>query len=284
MNTISFIGLGTMGGTLARVLLRGGHQLTVWNRTSEKTAPLVEEGAKPATSVGEAVAASPVTIVCIDSYATTRSLMDTQEVLDAFSGRILVQLSTGTPGEAQESAEWSRQHNITYIDGAIECLPSAVGTKDALFLFAGPEDGYRTVEPLLQCLGGDIRYLGDNIRAPAALDLAWLSQRLGQIIGGLHGIRLCQAEDVDIEAFANMLPDGDRVQLLARRIAEERYHDPDVTVRVWDAVVRRFEEQAREAGMNDAFPAFAAGLIGHTIQAGYGDEDVAAMIKMLQNS
>jgi 3-hydroxyisobutyrate dehydrogenase-like beta-hydroxyacid dehydrogenase len=283
MSEISVVGLGAMGGTLATTLQCAGHEITVWNRSARKMKPLVAKGATGAASIGEAVVASPVILVCIDSYAATRSLLGAESVVAAMSGRTLVQLGTGTPREAQESAEWYNRHDVTYIDGAIECLPAMVGTDKAQFLFAGPERAYREIEPLLECLGGDRRYLGENIRAPAALDLAWLSQRLGQMIGALHGVCLCESEDVDVAAFEGLLPEGDRARILANRIREKRYQDPDATVAVWDAVSRRFKQQARDAGISCEFPDFAAKITRRAMLAGYGEEDIAALVKVLRN-
>ena len=140
----------------------------------------------------------------------------------------------------------------------------------------------RAIDPLLKCLGGDRRYLGENIRAPAALDLAWLSQRLGQMIGALHGIRLCESEEVGVDVFEEMFPKGDRVQILASKIKDKDYLDPDVTVAVWDAVSRRFKEQARDTGISSEFPDFAASIIRRAMRAGYGGDDVAALVKILR--
>ncbi len=282
MTAISVIGLGAMGSALARTLQRGGHTLTVWNRSTGKMNSFVANGATGAASVDEAVAASPVVLVCIDSYATTQSLLGTADVVAHISGRTLIQLSTGTPREAQESEDWCKHHNVTYIDGAIECLPTAVGTEGAQFLFAGPERAYREIEPLLNCLGGDRRYLGENIRAPATLDLAWLCQRLGQMIGAVHAVCLCESENVDVRAFVGMLPEGDRARILTSRIMDENYLDPDAAVAVWDAVSRRFKEQARDAGISSEFPDFAANIIARAMYAGYGNEDVAALVKVLR--
>jgi 3-hydroxyisobutyrate dehydrogenase-like beta-hydroxyacid dehydrogenase len=282
MSAISIIGLGAMGSALAGTLQRAGHDIAVWNRSSEKTKPFTAKGAKGAIALEEAVVASPVILVCIDSYQTTRNLLQNEDVVARMSGRTLVQLSTGTPREAQESAAWCSQHNVTYIDGAIECLPTEVGTERALFLFAGPEQAFLTIDPLFECLGGDRRYFGDNIRAPAALDLAWLSQRLGQMIGALHGICLCESEGVDVAHFEGLLPEGDRGRMLANRITERRYQDPDATVAVWDAVSRRFQQQARDAGVGSEFPDFIAKLLRRAIRAGYGGEDMAALVKVLR--
>jgi 3-hydroxyisobutyrate dehydrogenase-like beta-hydroxyacid dehydrogenase len=65
---VSVIDLGAMGAALARMLLRDGHRVTVWNRTSAKATPLVRDGAILAESVALAVGASPLVIVCVDNY------------------------------------------------------------------------------------------------------------------------------------------------------------------------------------------------------------------------
>ena len=104
------------------------------------------------------------------------------------------------------------------------------------------------------------------------------------MIGGFHGICLCESENVGLDAFEAMLPEGDRVQILASRIRNEDYLDPDATVAVWDAVSRRFKEQARHAGISSEFPDFVANIIGRAMHAGYGDKDIAALVKVLRKN
>jgi hypothetical protein len=101
------------------------------------------------------------------------------------------------------------------------------------------------------------------------------------MIGGFHSICLCEAENVGLDAIESMLPEGDRVRILANRIRNENYLDPDATVGVWDAVSRRFNEQARDAGISSEFPDFVANIISRAMHAGYGEEDVAALVKAL---
>jgi len=52
------LGLGKMGGAIARHLVKGGEELTVWNRTAERAEALGREGAKVAPSAAEAAAGS----------------------------------------------------------------------------------------------------------------------------------------------------------------------------------------------------------------------------------
>ena len=62
---IGFIGLGNMGSAMAMNLLKAGHDLTVYNRTAEKTKPLLKQGAR--------VASTPAETSGADVVFTTRS-------------------------------------------------------------------------------------------------------------------------------------------------------------------------------------------------------------------
>ena len=90
MSEISVIGLGSMGSTLAKTLLSAGHKVTVWNRSQEKSDLLVAEGAKIEATIADAVRKSPVILVCIANYTTTRIIFDADEVLPLLPGRIVV--------------------------------------------------------------------------------------------------------------------------------------------------------------------------------------------------
>lgn len=283
MTALSVVGLGAMGGALARAFQKGGHDITVWNRTADKMKPFVANGAISASSIVEAVRVSPVILVCVHDYATTRNLLGAEHVASHLPGRTLIQVGTGTPQEVQESADWFNGRGATYLDGAILCLPAAVGTDDAHFLFSGPESAFRAVEPLFECLGGRRRYIGENVRAAATVDLAWLSQRFGQIIGAIHGVCLCESEDVVVEVYEQMFPVGDRVQILLSAIKDGSYANPDVTVRVWNGVSHRLQKQASDRGINSEFPDFTTGVVARAMRAGFEDEDVAALIKILRN-
>ncbi|MFU1503130.1 NAD(P)-binding domain-containing protein [Aeromonas veronii] len=93
-----------MGSALATTLLKAGHPVTVWNRSAAKAAPLQALGATLAPSVGAAIAASDITLVCVDNYAASQQLLD--EASDAVAGKLLVQLSTGSPQGARALESW----------------------------------------------------------------------------------------------------------------------------------------------------------------------------------
>ena len=284
MSDISILGLGSMGSALARAIQRAGHTLTVWNRSPDKMRPFVDGGAGGAGSVAAAIGASPATLICVDGYAVTRAMLDTEEATPLLAGRTFIQLSTGTPLEAHEDAEWFGEFGAAYIDGAILGGPRNIGTESGQILFSGPEPAWREVEGLLDCLGGLVRYLGENIRAASALDLGWLCQRYGLFLGVVHGAYLCESEDVSVELYATMFPEGDRARSLAEIIGSGDFTETGATLAVWEGALRRIQQQAADAGLNAEIPDFAASFFQRAIAASHGEEDVAALIKVLRGN
>lgn len=107
MSDVSISGLGPMGSALARALPRGGQDVTVWNRTSAKAEPLVRDGATAAPDLVAAAAASPLVVVSVENYEVTHSILSGDGVRRLLSGRVLAQLSTGSPQEARGAERWA---------------------------------------------------------------------------------------------------------------------------------------------------------------------------------
>jgi len=145
MAEASVIGLGMMGSTLAWLLLRSGYRVTVWNRTRAKATPLVRDGAVFAPSAESAVGESPIVVVCVHDYKAANEILGTKEVASALVGRVLVQLTTGSPQEARDSEIWARQRGADYLDGAIQAAPSQMGRPDTPFSYRAPRQRFGAV-------------------------------------------------------------------------------------------------------------------------------------------
>ena len=70
MGDISFLGLGDMGFALASTIAKAGYDTIVWNRTKERATPLLDHGARLASSPVEAISESPIVVVCVSDYET----------------------------------------------------------------------------------------------------------------------------------------------------------------------------------------------------------------------
>ena len=283
MSDISTLGLGLMGSALARSFVHGRHDVTVWNRSPAKMQPLVDMGAVPAASVAAAVEASPVVLVNIDDYPATRALLEAADVVEKLSGRVVVQLSTGTPQEAREFEAWFTSLGADYLDGALLCYPEDIGTPSATIVYSGPRPVFDRCEALLASLGEDIRFVGEKVGSAAALDLAWLSSLYGAYAGAAHGVVLCESEGVDLGLYANVGV-NDEARWIIETVKQDDFGDPTATLSVWNAALQRVRDHAHGAGINSEVPDFVAGILDRAEADGHGAEHIAAMVKALRGT
>lgn len=284
MTNITMIGLGAMGSALARAFLGAGHRVTVWNRTSSRMEPLSALGAIAASSPIEAVEASPIIVICIDNYELSRKLIIENRLGLYLSDRTLIQLSTGSPKEAHEFNDLIRNFGCEYIDGAIMPYPELIGDKGAMLLFAGSEETYARCQPVLTCLGGDIRYLGSNISSPATLDMALLTHDLCCYLGAIHGSRICESENICVSEFASLFSEDSIAREPVEVIYSGKYDEPGATLSVWDGALQRIKIQAQDSNINSEVPDFISSFFKRAIAAGYGEEDVASIIKIMRRN
>jgi 3-hydroxyisobutyrate dehydrogenase-like beta-hydroxyacid dehydrogenase len=283
MSDISTLGLGLMGSALARSLVNDGHDVTVWNRSPARMQPLVDMGAAPAVTAAAAVEASPVVLVNIDDYPSTRALFEAADVVEKLSDRVVVQLSTGAPQEAREFEAWFTTQGAEYLDGALLCYPEDIGTPNATIVYSGRRSVFDHCEALLTSLGEDIRFVGERVGSAAALDLAWLSSLYGAYAGAAHGVVLCESEGVDLGLYANVGV-NDEARWIIETVKEDDFGDPTATLSVWNAALQRVRDHARGAGINSEVPDFVAGILDRAEAAGHGAEHIAAMVKVLRGT
>lgn len=196
---VTVIGLGAMGARIAEVLLAGGHPTTVWNRTPHRADPLVAQGAIRAGGVVEAVAASPLVLVCVLDYASAREIVE--PVAGELAGRTLIHFTTGTPQQAREMAEWAAGHGIEYVDSGMMATPPMIGKDGARFLYSGSKDAFERYRSSLELLG-TAEFFGEDAGLASLYDLALLSAMYGMFAGFFHGAALVGSAGVSAADFA----------------------------------------------------------------------------------
>lgn len=282
MGDVTVIGLGLMGSALARAIQGAGFDLTVWNRSPAKMQSFVAGGAFGAPDAPSAFAASPVVLICVDNYVAVNALLQTDTVPGLLAGRTVVQLSTGTPLEAQKTSQWVAGKNASYLDGKILCGPDSIGTDNAKIMVSGDEVAYKSSQNLLDCLGGDVRYLGANVGAASAVDLAWLTTSYGRFMAVIHAANLCRSEGVGLDEFLTLFPDDPVTPYYAKVIHDRSFDTYTSTLQVWADALRRIQQQGVDANISTEFPDFVAGFFKKAIDAGYGQQNVMSLFKVLQ--
>lgn len=284
---VAVIGTGMMGSTLARLLLQNGYTVTVWNRTPSKLDALVEAGAISAKTVEEAVAAGSVLVMCVHDYKAVDDILRHKEVAAAFAGKLLIQFTTGSPQDARQYAEWTRTHGGHYLDGAIQVAPGQMGRTETPILISGAEKVYREHESLLKIFGGGLTYLGDDASAANALDLATLSALYGAIIGFFQGASVAESEGFDVAKYSDIIKDilptfGEFLNHEGKIIASGEFAVTESPLKISVDATERILQHAKDKKIHTGFPELAARLLKQSKDAGYGDEELAAVIKVMR--
>lgn len=283
---VTVIGLGLMGHALAATFLKDGHPTTVWNRTPGKAEQLVAEGATLAGSVADAVAASPLVIVCVSDYDAVHELLD--PLGDVLADRVLVNLTTGTSAQARETAEWAAQRKIRYLDGAIMAIPPVIGTDGAVLLHSGPKAAFEAHQSTLQALGpaGTI-YLDVDHGLSSLHDMALLGIMWGILNGFLHGAALLGTAKVKATAFAplaNTLINAvtEYVTAYAAQVDEGEYPATDATLAVHQVAMEHLADESEALGVHSELPRFFKALADRAAADGHTDNSYAAMIEQFR--
>jgi 3-hydroxyisobutyrate dehydrogenase-like beta-hydroxyacid dehydrogenase len=284
LSDVTVIGLGNMGSALARVLQDApqGRAVTVWNRSPEKAASLVEKGAVLAPSAAAAVTASPIILICVTNYTAANRILS--EVATNLSGRLLVQFTTGSPQEARASETWAHDHEAEYLDCAITGSPSSIGTPNAHILVSGREAVFQKAEPILRILADSLDYKGNAIGLASAWEMVYIMHYYGMFLSLFHGVQICQVEGIPLEEFISLLDRQGKnyEKWLCENIQSGNYQETSSPLKLWAGGIQQIAQHARDSGINAEFPMLAARLFQEAMDAGYAREEVSALFKVLQ--
>ncbi|MFJ8747264.1 NAD(P)-dependent oxidoreductase [Embleya sp. NPDC127516] len=282
---VTVLGLGLMGQAPAAAFHAEGHSTTVWNRSAAKAEPLVARGAILADSPRDAVAASPLVIVCVTDYAAARELLDPLE--DVLAGRVLVNLTSGTSAQARETAAWASARGVTYLDGVILANPQAIGTIDAVLLYSGPHAAFDTHESTLRSLGAATTHLGDDHGLSALYDMATLTIMWSVLNGFLHGAALLGTAQVGAATSMPFLRQGIEtvsgwLAEMADQIDSGNYPGGDATIDTHLAAMDHLIHESESLGVDAELPRFVKTPADRAVAGGHGGAGYAAVIEQFR--
>ncbi|RKT19317.1 3-hydroxyisobutyrate dehydrogenase-like beta-hydroxyacid dehydrogenase [Streptomyces sp. 1114.5] len=283
--SVIVLGLGAMGTALAGAFLAAGHPTTVWNRTAAKAEPLVARGAVAAASPEAAVTASQLIVACVLDYDTLRSVLAGQEA--ALAGRTLVNLTSGSPEQAREMAEWAAGLGLAYLDGAIMITPPGIGGPDATVLYSGAPDVLTRHHATLAALGEPVE-LGPDAGVAGLYDTALLGLMWSALSGWLHGVALVGADGVraaDFTPVANRWLSGAVTGFISRYAAQtdaRSYPGDDASLDIHLAAMEHLLHASHARGIDTTLPEVFAGHVRQAIDAGHGADSYARLIEVIE--
>ena len=164
MAQLGYVGLGVMGSGVVRRLLAAGHDVTVWNRTREKAAPLLEEGARWAESPREVAERSEIVFTMVTNTAAVLAVTDGPDGILAGlgPGKIYVDMSTASPANTRELAEKVAAVGAQMLDAPVSGTAITVEQGKVSIMVGGDEDAFERAKPVLEAIGPKVFHLGTN--------------------------------------------------------------------------------------------------------------------------
>ncbi|WP_426752308.1 NAD(P)-dependent oxidoreductase [Myxococcus sp. Y35] len=287
---ITVVGAGRMGSALVKAFLEQGYPTTVWNRTPAKCAPLAAQGARIATSVKDAVAAAEVVVVNVTDYDISDQLLRPDEVTQALRGKLLVQLTSGSPALAREQAQWASQHGIAYLDGAIMGTPNFIGQPEGTLLYAGPTSLFERYKPVLLALGGNTQHVSEDVGHASTLDSALLFKMWGSLFGVLQAVAIARAEKLSFETLRTYIlatvpvVDGAERDLMAR-IIDDRLNGDEATLaslEVHHIAFKHLLDLCEESNIDRSIPDAMEVFFQKALKSGHAPDDFAVLSRFLR--
>ena len=162
--TIGFIGTGIMGQPMALNLLKGGHRVSVYNRTRAKTGALEQAGARVAASPAEAArGASVVMTIVSDSAAIEEVVLGKSGLIETIgSGAVLIDSSTISPAVSRKLACHLAGKGAAMLDAPVTGSKHGAEKGELTFMIGGDPGTLERAMPILKLLGKKHIYCGHS--------------------------------------------------------------------------------------------------------------------------
>ena len=276
---VAVLGTGTMGGAMARNLLRAGLRVDAWDRTPEVAAPLAQAGVTVHRHPNQAVAHADVVITMLSDAAAATSVAVGQGMLQALAPEaIWAQMGTIGVQATQQLAATAAgvRPDVRFVDAPVSGTRGPAEAGQLLILASGPEQARETLMPVFGAIGSKTMWLG-AAGAGSRLKLV-LNTWLAFLIEGIaESAALADTLGVDHQAFRDAVeggPLGAPVALIKLAKIDAGDESPDFSLR-W--ATKDIDLALAEVG-EGTLPVAAAiyQRWKQLVEAGLGQADVSA--------
>lgn len=159
---IGFVGIGNMGGPLARRLL-GKVSLCVYDRAGDRVAAFAEEGAGTAASPRELAARSDIVLTCLPSSREVREVIFGEDGLAAglARGGLIADMTTGDPGATRQMAGELAERGIDLLDAPVSGGPRGAREGTIAIMVGGSDAQFTRLRQVLDLISVNVVHAGE---------------------------------------------------------------------------------------------------------------------------
>jgi 3-hydroxyisobutyrate dehydrogenase-like beta-hydroxyacid dehydrogenase len=285
MTKIGFIGLGAMGSQIAGRLLNN-HEVYGTNRTPAKAARLIEQGMAWKDTPREVAAEAELIFSMVTDDTAVKAITEGPDGILAGlkPGQIYVDMSTVSPRVSRDIAERARKAGASMLDAPVSGSVTAAEEGSLAIMVGGPQEAFRSVEPVLHELGQNVTYVGGNGQG-LILKLAINVSLAAQMQSFSEGVLLAERSGIDPELATKVMAGSAIGSPMLKARAPLTLHPPkqawfDVLMMHKDIGLAR--DAARTLGVPVATAEAADHLLARAEELGYGHRDIAAFLEVLR--
>ena len=288
MPTVAVIGLGRMGGAMARRFHGAGHELILWNRDRAKSETVsADTGSKVADSAAEAASRADVVVSSLadDEALRTVYLGDQGVVAGIGADTVAVDTSTVSPAAVRQVGEAVDATGAGFVDSPVSGSVSTVEAGGLIMMAGGDPEHIGTVGPVLSAIAKHVVHVGGR-GAGAACKLA--------VNGLVHGLSIALAEalvlaekagverEAAYEVFVNGA--GGAPYVHYKRAAYEHPEDAIVafTIDLMAKDLQLITALASEVGAPMEQARLGQDMVRRAIESGLGSRDMSAVAVYLR--
>lgn len=282
---IGFIGLGTMGAPMAaNIVKKHDDTVYVWNRTQNKTEPLVQAGAFAVSSPQELADKSDIIITMVTASSDSAEVWSS--ILDRIHpGKIGIDMSTIDPSVSIRLSEHVKKRGGQFLDApVVKSQPAAVAGTLGIYV-GGDASVYQTVEPILRYMGENVIYLGPN--GNGLVMKICHNALVSQIQNGVNEtVNLAEKNGIDIATFAEAASYGGAQNFYLdskKEVLEHQDFTPAFSIKNMNKDVQIALNLAQESHADLSAEKVVAEVYRSALEQGYGEEDFSATYKVVRD-
>lgn len=284
MARVAFLGTGLMGAPMAANLVKAGHEVTVWNRSRDKTRPVVDAGAQAAATPAEAVQDAEVAFLMLADGPASTDVLFEQGVADALgAGALVIDCASIPPETARDHATRLAERGIGHLDAPVSGGPSGAEGATLAIMVGGSETDFATGAPLLQALGRATHVGPAGAGAMAKLaNQVIVALAIGAVAEGLLLAEEGGADPAKVrEAMSGGFADSKILQIHGQRMLDRSFR-PGGAARIHLKDLDSILDTARRQELNLPLSETIAGLFRSLVDHGGGGYDHSAVLLELE--
>jgi 3-hydroxyisobutyrate dehydrogenase len=265
---IGYIGLGALGGELARRFL-ANHELTVWDLNAAAAEPFARAGARVATSAGDVARDADVVLLCLPRSSDVSNLLFGPSGLAGglSPGQLVIDQTSGAPRETAEIASRLAALGVSLMDAAVSASPHVVAQGATTIMAAAPDDLYERALPVLRAITEKIHRCGKRVGDGQAMKIVNNAMNAACRLGTLEIVAMGRKAGLSLASMTEALNAGrGRNQTTEKMLPAIARGEPSTNFGL--GLMLKDVNQAADLGMAQHIPMPITGIVRSLLQIG----------------